>query len=137
MTRPEKEIDWKKVDDLMIAGCMGTEIAPYFDMHPKTFYGKVEDKYKMTFTEYSQEKKAKGESLLRAQQYAKALGLTDKGDNTLLIWLGKQRLNQRDNKDDQIQHPKVVFEVNYKNDGNNPVQVSPKVLPDNSPLEVK
>lgn len=44
-----------------------------------------------------QQKRAKGESILRAHQYAKALGLTDKGDNTLLIWLGKQRLEQREN----------------------------------------
>jgi hypothetical protein len=30
-------------------------------------------------------------------QYQKAIGLTKKGDNTLLIFLGKQRLGQRDN----------------------------------------
>lgn len=98
--RPEKEVDWKKVDDLLIAGCLGTEIAAHFDMHPNTFYAKIEERYKVNFTQYSFEKKSQGESLLRAHQYAKALGLTDKGDNTLLIWLGKTRLNQREIKDD-------------------------------------
>ncbi len=29
-------------------------------------------------------------------QYEKALGKSKKGDNTMLIWLGKQRLNQRE-----------------------------------------
>lgn len=92
MSRPEKEIDWKLVDSLLIAGCFGTEIAPHFDMHVKTFYSRVEDKFGVTFTEYSAEKKFKGESLLRKVQYDKAI----KGDNTMLIWLGKNRLKQRE-----------------------------------------
>jgi AraC-like DNA-binding protein len=96
MARPELFIDWKKVDELMMAGCMGTEIAAYFAMHPNTFYRRVEEQYSISFSEYIQEKRSKGESLLRAHQYAKALGLTDKGDNTLLIWLGKTRLNQKE-----------------------------------------
>lgn len=129
MSRPEKPIDWKKVDELLMAGCMGTEIAAYFDMHQNTFYARVEQEYNVSFTQFSSEKKSKGESLLRAHQYAKALGLTDKGDNTLLIWLGKNRLNQKDNKDDGNNQQKVVFEVNYKNDSNNPVQILPPSLP--------
>lgn len=92
MSRPEKEIDWKLVDTLLLAGCLGTEIAPNFDMHVKTFYYRVEEKYGMTFTAYSSEKKGKGEALLRKVQYDKAL----KGDNTMLVWLGKNRLKQRE-----------------------------------------
>jgi len=100
MTRPEVTIDWKKVDDLMTAGCMGTEVAAYFGVHPNTFYRRVEERYNMRFSDYFAKMKAKGESILRAHQYAKALGVTDKGDNTLLIWLGKNRLNQRDTQND-------------------------------------
>ncbi len=92
--RPSKPIDWAKVDDLLMAGCTGSEVAAYFDMHRQTFYDRVVAKYNTSFTEYSSEKKQHGESILRAHQYAKALGLTKEGDNTLLIWLGKQRLNQ-------------------------------------------
>lgn len=93
-TRPKKIVDWAKVDELLMAGCLGTEIAAHFDMHHDTFYRKVEEQYGIGFTAYSAEKKAQGDSLLRAAQYAKALGLSDKGDNTLLIWLGKTRLGQ-------------------------------------------
>lgn len=92
--RPEKVIDWDRVDSLLIAGCLGTEVASYFDMHPNTFYDKVLEKKGICFTEYSAKKKQTGESLLREQQYAKAIGASKEGDNTLLIWLGKQRLNQ-------------------------------------------
>lgn len=92
MSRPEKPIDWKLVDDLLMAGCLGTEIAPHFDLHPTTFYGRVEDRYGMSFTNYSTEKRAQGDSCLRAKQYEKAMN----NDTTMLIWLGKQRLEQRE-----------------------------------------
>ncbi len=98
--RTSKPIDWAKMDDLLIAGCTGAEVAAYFDMHADTFYGKVRDHFGVCFTLYSQQKKQNGEGILRAHQYAKALGLTKEGDNTLLIWLGKQRLNQRETPED-------------------------------------
>jgi hypothetical protein len=94
--RPSKPINWELVDELLLSGCLGTEIAPHFDMHPHTFYDRVELEYGITFTEYSSEKKAKGESILRHTQFKKAIGEIDKGDNALLIWLGKQRLQQRE-----------------------------------------
>ena len=93
--RPYKEINWDLVDDLLIAGCSGTEIAPHFDMHPHTFYDRVFEEKKMLFTDYSLQKKCKGDSILRHVQYKKAV----KGDNTLLIWLGKNRLNQRESSE--------------------------------------
>lgn len=92
MSRPAKEIDWKKVDDLLMAGCLGTEICPHFDMHPNTFYDRVVQKYGMSFTDYSTQKRSHGDSILRAVQYNEAV----KGDKTLLIWLGKVRLEQRE-----------------------------------------
>lgn len=92
MTRPEKPIDWKKVDQLLMAGCSGTEIAPHFDMHVETFYYKVKEKYNLGFTGYCAIKRDQGDSLLRAKQFEKAMS----GDNTLLIWLGKTRLKQRE-----------------------------------------
>jgi hypothetical protein len=101
LSRPEIPIDWKKVDELLMAGCYGTEIAGYIGMHPETFYDRVLKKHGIGFTEYMQQKKSKGDSLLRAHQYAKALGLTTQGDNTLLIWLGKNRLGQKENHEEQ------------------------------------
>ncbi len=99
MSRPEIPIDWKKVDELLVSGCPGTEVAAYFSMHPNTFYDRVVKKFDISFTEYLQQNRSKGDALLRAHQYAKALGLTEKGDNTLLIWLGKNRLSQRDKEE--------------------------------------
>lgn len=92
--RTEKKIDWERVDQMLMAGCLGTEIAACFDMHPQTFYDRVVKKYNVSFTEYCQEKKGIGDSLLREAQFEKAI---KKKDNTMLVWLGKQRLGQKEN----------------------------------------
>ncbi len=105
MARPEAEIDWEKVDELLISGCLGTELASFFGVHPNTFYRRVEDYYNVSFSEYSQQKRSTGEALLRHHQFQKALGITKKGDNTLLIWLGKNRLGQKESHEEK-QSPK-------------------------------
>lgn len=112
--RPSLEINWNRVDELLEAGCLGSEIAPVFSMHPHTFYDHVEKKYGMKFSEFRQRKMAKGDSLLREVQYNKAIGKTKDGDNTLLIWLGKNRLNQREN-DLLIQTPPLDAKVDSEN----------------------
>jgi len=74
----------------------------FFGIHPDTFYKRVEQEKGVGFSAYLQQMHSKGEALLRAQQYVKALGLSDKGDNTLLIWLGKTRLKQKEHEDQVI-----------------------------------
>lgn len=101
MSRPFTEIDWKKVDDLLVSGCPGTEIAGQLGIHPDTLYKHVEAKYKTNFSAYLREKRGKGDAMLRSHQFYKALGITEKGDNTLLIWLGKCRLKQKEHDDSQ------------------------------------
>ena len=90
--RPQKPIDWERVDELLMAGCLGTEIAPHFDMHYQTFYERVEIEKGMSFTQYSTQKRSQGDAILREVQYQKALS----ADNTMLVWLGKNRLGQKE-----------------------------------------
>lgn len=91
-SRPVIPIDWDQVDKLLIAGCLGTEIASAIGCCPATLYERTLLEKGMIFSQYSREKKEKGDTLLRQAQFAKAI----KGDNTMLIWLGKLRLAQRD-----------------------------------------
>lgn len=93
MARPEKPIDWEKVDQLLLAGCVGTEIAPHFDMSPDALYYKCQQEHNLGFSAYSALKRSQGDSLLKEKQFEKAMS----GDNTLLIWLGKTRLKQSEN----------------------------------------
>ena len=97
-----KNIDWVRVDELLMAGCTGTEIAATLGMHADTFYLRCQEENGMVFSAYKEEKFNLGDSFLKEVQYKKALGLTDKGDNTLLIWLGKTRLKQKEEKGDVI-----------------------------------
>lgn len=99
MPRPEAKIDWEIVDRLTKAGCLGTEVAAFFGIHPNTFYKRVQEEYNLSFSEFLQEKKHRGDALLRMQQYEKAIGESKKGDNMMLIWLGKNRLGQRDHEE--------------------------------------
>lgn len=108
MSRPEIPINWEKVDELLMCGCPGTEIAAFFGIHENTFYHRVEQKYGCGFSEYSAKKKATGQALLRLQQHQQALGLTKKGNTTMLIFLGKQRLGQRENPNDQVAPEEVL-----------------------------
>lgn len=91
-----KVIDWKDVDSLLTAGCTGVEVAGYLGIHPETLYLRCEKEKQVGFSVYLQEKRSNGKALLRAKQYAKAMGNTKEGDTTLLIWLGKVSLDQRE-----------------------------------------
>lgn len=99
VSRPQIPLDWDRIDALLEAGCPGTEIAAHLKVCPATIYERVESEKGMLFTEYAAAKKSRGESIIREVQYLKAIGETEKGDNTMLVWLGKNRLNQKETSD--------------------------------------
>lgn len=86
-------IDWDFVDKALCAGCSAREIAAAIDIHEDTLYEHVKKDKAMSWTDYSGKGKAKGELCLRQKQYETALA----GCKTLLVWLGKNRLDQREN----------------------------------------
>jgi len=92
MSRPEKHIDWSMVDKLLQAHTPGTEISASFDMHPNTFYDRVEKEFGCGFTEYCAQKRKKGKNNLRLSQLKNAL----EGNTSIQIWLGKNWLGQKD-----------------------------------------
>lgn len=100
--RPLLKIDWPKADELLLCGCTGVEVAAYFGMHPDTFYKRAEKEKGVCFSAYAAEKRSNGEALIREAQFKKAIGMSKKGDNTLLIWLGKQRLGQKESVSENV-----------------------------------
>lgn len=90
--RKEIPIDWDKVGLMLEAGCLGTEIAGEFNCHPDTIYNRCVEELGIKFSEFTRQKKNKGDGSLRIRQFREAM----KGDKTLLIWLGKQRIGQRE-----------------------------------------
>lgn len=102
MTRPEITIDWNRVNQLLEYGCTGTEVASSLGIHPDTLYFRVKDKYNLGFSDYAAKKKASGASIIREHQFLKAIGQNKKGDNTMLIWLGKQLCNQKETNSEAL-----------------------------------
>ena len=110
--RPKKKIDWDEVDSYLNAQCNGTEIAGIIGMHPNTLYNQCKEKYNITFTDYSRQKKNQGIEMLKAKQYNMAMN----GNTSMAIWLGKQHLNQSENgiKEVDKDNSKLEIIVNYE-----------------------
>ncbi|OGT44301.1 MAG: hypothetical protein A3F13_02725 [Gammaproteobacteria bacterium RIFCSPHIGHO2_12_FULL_40_19] len=126
--RPEKDIDWELVDKLILRQNSGAEIAGHFNMHPETFYCRVQDKWGVGFTGYAGTIYSKGHSTLRSRQWDKAM----EGNVQMLIRLGELYLDdQKPKTKEDNEVTKVVFDVNYGN--NNQVEILPKALPTPDP----
>lgn len=95
MARTKINIDWEKVDRYLVAGATGTEVAAVLGIHADTLYRKCQEDHKIGFTDYLLQKKEKGDSMLKLKQFEQAM----EGDRGMLIWLGKNRLDQSDKKE--------------------------------------
>lgn len=95
MGRPKKEINWEEFDKLCNMQCTLVEIAGWFDVSEDTIERRVKEKYNVTFAEHYKTKSAGGKISLRRKQFEVA----HKGNVTLLIWLGKQYLGQKDKQE--------------------------------------
>jgi len=107
MSRPEKHLDWSVVDKLLQAHTPGTEIAASFDMHPNTFYRRVEKEFNCGFDEYCAQKRSKGKNNLRLAQLKNAL----EGNTSMQVWLGKNWLGQKDEPKDEKEMDAPVAEA--------------------------
>ena len=90
-------IDWKEFDKLCGLQCSLEEIAGWFNCSIDTIENRVKETHGITFSEYFSKKRSSGKISLRRKQYETAMA----GNPTLLIWLGKQYLNQTD-KTEQV-----------------------------------
>jgi len=86
------KIDWEEVKRLLVAGCSGVQIAGSLGFSHETLYERCLTDLGKTFTLFSSENRLKGDNFLRSKQ----MQVAGKGNTTMLVWLGKQRLGQRD-----------------------------------------
>lgn len=82
--RPKKELDIDMIEKLASIFCTNEEIATIVGCHSDTLAD--------NFSEYLKKGRDKGKMSLRRMQWEKA----QSGNTTMLIWLGKQMLGQRD-----------------------------------------
>lgn len=84
MARPKKQIDPEQVENLAAIHCTNEEIAAALGCSADTLTRRFADRIKKG--------KARGRASLRRKQWE----LAQKGNATMLIWLGKQLLGQSD-----------------------------------------
>lgn len=101
--RPRHRIDWPKVDAMLGISATVEEVASCLDVSEDTIERACVAERGMTFRELSLRKRGKKLVSLRRTQFRVALGsrhAKQPPNVTMLIWLGKQLLNQTD----KLQH---------------------------------
>lgn len=104
MARPLLDIDPKQVEQLAMIQCSYDEMAAVLDCDPKTLSNR--------FSQAIKKGREQGKSSLKRAQYKSAMD----GNSTMLIWLGKQHLDQKDEHHIQSEH-KDEKQINIKFDG--------------------
>jgi len=94
--RKPKPINWDDVDKFLVSGANGVQIAAYVGVCQDTLYIRCKEDKGVDFSVYLAEKRQKGNSLLLGKQYQVAMS----GNVSMLIWLGKQRLEQSEQPKD-------------------------------------
>lgn len=97
--RPRKEISLAEMEKLLRMHCTLLEVAAWFNCSVDIIERRVLEATGKRFAEFSGEKRNAGKASLRRVQFNKAL----KGDRTMMVWLGKQYLDQSD-KSEVKQH---------------------------------
>ena len=88
--RPKIQIEFELVDNLAKIFCTGEEIASVLNVSYDTLSRRVTEDFKLTFADYIKSKVGEGKASLRRLQYKAATN----GNTSMLIWLGKQYLEQ-------------------------------------------
>lgn len=93
MGRPEIEIDAKLVQKLASLGCKNSEIADHFECSTDT----IERRFAAELS--------KGRANLKMSLRQWQLKYAEKGNATMLVWLGKQTLGQVDKMINELSGP--------------------------------
>jgi hypothetical protein len=109
MGRPLKHIDQVQFEKLCSILCTLEDIAGFFDCSPDTIENWCKKTYKETFSETYKRKSAVGRVSLRRKQFEIAMT----GNTTMLVWLGKQQLGQRDTFPEESTQQPIIPSV-YK-----------------------
>ena len=105
MARPQKQIDFEMLDNLIGIFCTGEECASVLGVDYDTLNSKIKKKYKMGFSEFFKKKNNVGKAALRRRQFE-----LSKNNVAMAIWLGKQYLDQCERTEiEQTIHREIVI----------------------------
>lgn len=90
--RPKIQINWEEFDKLCTMQCTLEEMASWFGCSEDTLERRCKEDKKLRFADYFKKRSSGGRISLRRSQFKAAI----EGNVTMLIWLGKQYLGQKD-----------------------------------------
>lgn len=105
--RPKKILNFegeKAVEKLSSFMCTESEIAAFLETTVDTLHNKANDE---KFVAAKQRGQDKGKASLRRAQFKAA----DNGNATMLVWLGKQYLGQKDEQFTTLQDTNITFDI--------------------------
>jgi len=108
--RPKYQIDYETLDSLCKIMCTAEEIASILDIDRDTLTAALKRDGNIGFSAYYKKKSADGKRSLRRIQHEQALD----GNTTMMVWLGKQYLDQTDKQNiDLNANIHVNFNMNF------------------------
>ncbi len=130
MSRPKTAIDWEKVNEYLKAQCSKTSIAEVLGINVETLYRRCKEEFNIGFDAYSQQKRSEGKEALRKLQYDTAFGKVNEKyieklkdtiyicepNTTMMIWLGKQYLEQSDKVEAKNQNTNIEIDIKDKDE---------------------
>jgi len=90
------KIDWEAVAVKLQKGVSGRTVAEAIGVHENTLYQRCKTDLGVDFVAFKAKNRSLGDELLHEAQYDLAVNEKDRG---MLIWLGKQRLEQKDKQE--------------------------------------
>lgn len=113
------KIDKQDLEKLLLIYMSVEEAANWFDVSVMTLTRFIKRHYKCNFVEFRDKRFVRTRVSIKRKQIEKALT----GDNTMLIWVGKQYLDQKDQQESVVhQEEQVTYKLNWadENDREDP-----------------
>lgn len=102
------DFDWKVLDAILQFKPTGKVCAEIMGVSHDTIERRIKEKFNMTFAEYRESKMAGMKMNLSKKQYEVAMS----GNVTMLIWLGKQWLDQKEKvEENSTQEIKLSYSI--------------------------
>ena len=117
--RPQIPVDWRKVDQMLMAQCDGVDIAEALGMSADTLYLACKRDHNVTFTVYAQQKRAKGVAHAKLTFYQEAFvgEPVDKARSTRQIFWLKNHGGMADKQEIKTEGEGVQLVVHLPDNG--------------------
>lgn len=105
--RPKKELDWKLLDSILQFGARLIDCSEMCNMSDDSIQKRIKEEHGCTFSEYRNRKMSKMRMKLLQKQFDVAMS----GNVALLIWLGKQHLDQKDKAETTLDVSTIKIDI--------------------------